>query len=396
MDVNFTPEQQALRRELAAYMQRLMTVELRAEIDQPYGVEGGGPIWREALRKMGRDGWIGLGWPKEWGGRGYGPIEQYIFIEEVTCAGMPFPYLTPESVGPAIAEFAGQDIRDEVLPKILGGQTVVAIGYSEPQAGTDMASLKTRARREGDEYVINGQKVYTSLAQMADYVWLAVRTGDEATHPRHKGISILLVPMDSPGISRTPIHTVGDVETNATYYDNVRVPARYLVGAENGGWQVITSQLNRERLTLMNPGTATLLYQQTLDYVQRNDDGEGQRLLDAPWVQNALARAYTQLRALQLICRKQAWAIAGGSLHPADASAVKVYGYEAFLNCYRAMLEVLGPDCILARGSVGAPLNGMLELIYRSVPVYGFAGGTNEIQRDLIAQLGLGLPRAQR
>lgn len=396
MDVNFTPEQEALRQQFAAYMAELVTPELRAEINQPYGSEGGGPLWREAMKQMGRDGWIGLGWPESWGGRGYGPVEQYIFIEEVTRAGMPFPYLTPESVGPAIAEFATQGIKDEVLPKILGGETVVAIGYSEAQAGTDMAALRTRAVRVGNEYVINGQKVYTSLAQMADYVWLAVRTGDEETHPRHKGISVILVPMDSPGLSRTPIHTVGEVETNATYYDNVRVPVDNLIGEENGGWNVITSQLNRERLTLMNPGTANLLFQQTLEYVQAETDSEGRRLIDIPWIQSGLAEAYSQLRTLQLLCRKQAWSIASQSLHPADASAVKVYGYEAFLRCYRALLEVLGPDGVLAHRSPGAPLGGMLELLYRSVPVYGFAGGTNEIQRDLIGQFGLGLPRAQR
>ncbi len=396
MDTAYTPEQEALRRELADYMARLMTPELRAEINLPYGSEGGGPLWRAALRQMGGDGWIGLGWPQEWGGRGFGPIEQYIFIEEVTRSGFPFPYLTPESVGPAIAEFGSEAVKRKVLPGVLGGEIVLAIGYTEPQAGTDLAALKTRAVRDGDEYVINGQKVFTSLAHLADYVFLAVRTGDPATHPRHKGISMILVPTDAPGFSKTPIYTVAEGETNTTWYDNVRVPVGNLVGEENGGWKVITSQLNRERLTLMNPGTANLMYQQVLDYVQQHDDEDGRRLIDAPWVQGALGRIHAQLRALQLACRKQAWAIANGSLHPADASAVKVYGYECFLSAYRLMLEVMGPDAILRRGSPHAALDGQMELLYRAVPVYGFGGGTNEIQRDLIGQFGLGLPRAKR
>ena len=396
MDIEFSPAQGQLRDEFRSYMRELMTPALRAELQQPLATEGGGPLWRRAMRQMGSDGWIGLGWPTEWGGRGYGPIEQYIFIEEVTRAGLPFPYLTTESIGPAIAEFASDEIREQLLPRILAGETVVAIGYSEPNAGTDMAALRTTAVREGDEYVINGQKVYTSLAHFADYVFLAVRTGDPETLPRHKGISILLVPTNAPGFSCTPIYTVGDGETNTTWYDSVRVPVANLIGGENRGWQVVTSQLNRERLTLMNPGTANLLYQETLEHARTTVTADGRRLLDQPRVQRAFASVYSQLRVLQLACRKQAWAIANGRLETADASAIKVSGYEIFLSCYRSLLEILGPDGILKRGSSGAPLHGQLELIYRSVPVYGFAGGTNEIQRDLVAQFGLGLPRAKR
>jgi alkylation response protein AidB-like acyl-CoA dehydrogenase len=348
------------------------------------------------MRQMGKDGWIGLGWPKEWGGRGYGPIEQYIFIEEVTRAGLPFPYLTTESIGPAIAEYGSERLKQETLPGILAGEIVVGIGYSEPHAGTDMAALKTKAVREGDTYVINGQKVYTSLAHFADYIFIAVRTGDPETMPRHKGISILMMPTSAEGFSHTPIHTVADGETNTTYYDNVRVPVDHLIGPENGGWGVVVSQLNRERLTLMNPGTANLMYQNVLEHAQNTVDAAGIRLIDQPRVKRTLASIYTQLRALQLACRKQAWALHNNALDVADASAIKVYGYEAFLECYRAMLEVLGPHGSMKRGSHGALIQGQLELIYRAVPVYGFAGGTNEIQRDLISQFGLGLPRAKR
>lgn len=394
MDTEFSVEQRALRDEFRAYMRAIMTDELKAEL--LLSTEGGGPLWRQAMRQMGRDGWIGLGWPKEWGGRGYGPIEQYIFIEEVTRAGLPFPYLTTESIGPAIAEFGSERLKQEILPGILAGEIVVGIGYSEPHAGTDMAALKTKAVREGDTFVISGQKVYTSLAHFADYIFIAVRTGDPETMPRHKGISILMMPTSAEGFSHTPIHTVADGETNTTYYDNVRVPADHLIGPENGGWGVVVSQLNRERLTLMNPGTANLMYQNVLEHAQNTVDAAGIRLIDQPRVKRTLASIYTQLRALQLACRKQAWALHNNALDVADASAIKVYGYEAFLECYRAMLEVLGPHGSMKRGSHGALIQGQLELIYRAVPVYGFAGGTNEIQRDLISQFGLGLPRAKR
>jgi alkylation response protein AidB-like acyl-CoA dehydrogenase len=394
MQTAFTAEQEELRQYLRRYMAGLMTPELRHELETTYGNEGGGPLYRAALRRMGADRLIGLGWPVELGGKGHGPIEQYIFIEEVTRSGFPFPYLTSESMGPAIAEFGSPEIRKELLPKILGGEVVIAIGYTEPGAGTDLAALKTRAERQGDEYVINGAKVFTSLGHFADYIWLAVRTAHDEKHPRHKGLSLILVPTNSQGFSHAPIHTVADGHTNQTFYDNVRVPARNLIGKENGGWAVITSQLNRERLTLMNPGIANLMYSQTLEYVL--EDRDGVRLIDQAWVQMNMARIFCALKALNLACRKQAWGIAQGTLTAAEASAVKILGYETFLATVRQMLEVLGPEATLRRGSTGVPLNGMLDVLYRTVPIYGFAGGANEVMRDMVAQLGMGLPRVKR
>lgn len=394
MQTAFTAEQEELRQSLRRYMSELMTPELKHELINTYGNEGGGPLYRAALRKMGSDGLIGLGWPVELGGKGHGPIEQYIFVEEVTRSGFPFPYLTSESMGPALAEFGSPEVRNELLPKILGGEVVIAIGYTEPGAGTDLAALKTRAERQGDEYVINGAKVFTSLAHFADYIWLAVRTAHDDQHARHKGLSLILVPTSSPGFSHATIHTVADGHTNQTFYDQVRVPARNLIGQENGGWAVITSQLNRERLTLMNPGIANLVYSQVLEHVHETHDGA--RRIDQPWVQTNMARVYAALKTLNLACRKQAWGIAQGTLTASEASAIKILGYETFLSVFRQMLEVLGPDATLRRGSPGVPLEGMLDVLYRTVPVYGFAGGTNEVMRDMVAQLGLGLPRVKR
>ncbi len=396
MDTAFTSEQEELRQYLRHYMAELMTPELRHELDNTYGNEGGGPLYRAALRQMGADGLIGFGWPVELGGKGHGPVEQYIFIEEVTRSGFPFPYLTSESVGPAIAQFGSPEIRRALLPKILAGEVVVAIGYSEPSSGTDLAALKTRAERQDDEYVINGAKVFTSLGHFADYIWLAVRTAHDSAHPRHKGLSLILVPTNSPGFSHSPIYTVSDGHTNATFYDNVHVPATNLIGQENGGWAVITSQLNRERLTVMNPGIANMAYALVMDHVHQAIDGGGHRPIDVPWVQLNMARIYCVLKVLNLACRKQAWGIAQNTLTPADASAVKVLGYEMFLTAFRQMIEVLGPDGTLRRGSHGVLFNGLLDTLYRNVPVYGFAGGTNEVMRDMVAQLGMGLPRVKR
>lgn len=396
MEIFYTAEQERLREELRDYMARLMSPALRQELRETYGGEGGGPLFRAALRQMGADGWIGLGWPVELGGRGCGPIEQYIFIEEVTRAGFPFPYLTSESIGPAVADFASSEVREDLLPRILRGELIFAIGYTEASGGTDLAALKTRAERQGDEYVINGAKMFTSLAHIADYVWLAVRTADDDQHRRHKGLSILMVPTDAEGFSHSPIYTVADGHTNLTFYDNVRVPAKYLIGRENGAWDVITSQLNRERLTLMNPGMANVQFAKVLEYVCQASDGDGGRLVDQPWVQQNLARAFVSLQTLNLACRRQAATLARGTLTAADASAIKVLGYEIFLSAFRQMIEVLGPEGALRSGHAGGAEGICLELLYRNVPVFGFAGGTNEVMRDMVAQLGMGLPRVKR
>ena len=252
MNVEFTAEQRALRDELRNYFDDLMTPELRDECWRDMG-EGGGPLWREALRKMGSDGWIGIGWPKELGGKDLSPLEQFIFVEEIMRAGYPFPFLTTESVGPMLAEHGNEWQREEIVPRILAGDCLISIGYSEPGAGTDLASLKTSAVKDGDEWVINGQKMWTSQAHFCDYTWLAART-DPTAEKKHKGISMFLVPNNDPGWSYTPVNTLGGVRTNATYYDNIRLPDNHLVGELHGGWKLVTSQLNRERLSLVNVG----------------------------------------------------------------------------------------------------------------------------------------------
>ena len=266
MNIQFTKQQLALRDELRAYFKELMTPELSAECERDMG-EGGGPLWREALQKMGRDGWIGVGWTEDWGGRGMTPLEQFIFVEEVMRAGYPFPFLTTESVGPVLAEQGSDWIKRELVPKILKGELLVSIGYSEPGAGTDLASLKTSAVRDGDDWVINGQKMWTSLAHFCDYTWLAVRTDPDAPK-KHKGISMFLVPNSDPGWSCTPVHTLGAVRTNATYYENIRVSNDHLVGELNGGWKLITGQLNRERLSLINFGPVSQLFNQVVRWAR--------------------------------------------------------------------------------------------------------------------------------
>lgn len=391
MHLDYTPEQRALREEIRQYMAEIMTPALEKELIETHG---GGPLYMAAVRKMGHDGWLGIGYPKAVGGQERGPIEQFIFFDEVQGCGFPVPILTLNTVGPMILEHCNDAQRAEFLPRILRGECHFSIGYTEPSAGTDLASMKTTAVIEGDEFVINGQKIWTSLADHADYIWLAARTNSEV--PGHAGISMIIVPADTPGISVTKIHAVGDNNTHAVYYDNVRVPVSNLVGALNGGWKLLTGQLNHERVALNAVAPMARLCRETRDYAASVDVAPGERLIDQPWVQKSLAWVETKLEILELMNLRQAWAIAENRLHPADASAIKVYGSELYVDASRALLEILGEAGVLRTDSPGAALNGEIERYYRTSLLLTFGGGTNEVQRDIIAMAGLRFPRARR
>lgn len=388
MKLSYSPEHEALRRELRAYYEDLLTPEIAAEVSRSEGV---GPIVREVVKKMGADGWLGIGWPKAYGGRGMTPIEQFIFFDESMRAGAPVPMLTVNSVAPTIMEFGSEEQKSFFLPRILRGEIHFAIGYTEPSAGTDLASLQTRAVREGDFFVINGQKIWTSLATDADYIWLAVRTDPEA--PKHKGISILIVPRETPGVRVAPIKNMGLMNTNQTFYDDVRVPVGNLVGKLNGGWRLITNQLNHERVTLCSSGMIEGRYEDLVRWARETRLADGRRVIDQEWVQVNLARIHARLDFMRLMNFKIAWgAERGESLNPAHASAIKVFGTEFYLEACRLMLEVIGPAANLRPGSPGAVLNGSIAAFLRSIHVLTFGGGTNEMQRDLIALFGLGMP----
>jgi alkylation response protein AidB-like acyl-CoA dehydrogenase len=385
MYIDFTPEERALRTELRAYLADLITDELLSEVQ---GTDGGGPLYTRALKKLGADGWLGIGWPVEFGGRARPSIEQFIFFDEVQRAGFPIPFLTLCTVGPTLMKFGTDEQKAAMLPRILRGELHFAIGYSEPSAGTDLASLQTRAVRDGDHYVVNGQKVFTSLAEYADIIWLAVRTDPDA--PKHKGISILMVDRNAPGVSITPIHTLGGNRTNMTYLENVRVPVSQRVARENEGWRLITTQLNHERVALLAPGPVARFVEETAAWARATG------AIEQPWVRIALAKASARVEALRLMAWRQAWNVGQDKLDPAEASTVKVFGSESFVLIYQALLEVLGPAGVLKAGSAGALLRGRIETYYRTTLVLTFGGGTNEVQRDIIAMIGLGMPRAPR
>jgi 3-oxocholest-4-en-26-oyl-CoA dehydrogenase alpha subunit len=388
MYIAYTPEQEALRRELRAYFAALMTPEVEAEVAAG---NTGGPRCLEAVCQMGRDGWLGIGWPKEYGGQGRGVVEQFIFYDEAWRALAPIPALTINAVAQTIVAFGTEEQKQFFLPQILRGELHFAVGYTEPNAGTDLAALQTRAVRDGDDWVINGQKLYTSLAGYADYIWLAARTDPEA--PKHKGISIFAIPTSAPGFSYSIIHTLVSSGTTTTYYDNVRVPHAALIGGLNKGWKLITNQLNYERIAICPPGMVEQVYEGTVRWAQENRLADGRRVIDQEWVQLNLARVYARLEYLRLIN----WKVASGTaVNPADASATKVFGTEFFCEAYRLLLEVFGQAGYLRHGSPGAVLRGRMERAYQGTLFLTFGGGTNEIQRDLIALFGLGMPRVPR
>ena len=279
--------------------------------------------------------------------------------------------------------------RARILPGILRGDIHFSIGYTEPTAGTDLASLRTRAERDGDEYVITGEKLYTSAIQYADYVWLAARTDPDA--PKHKGLSVFIVPTDTPGFSWVPLRTVAGEFTSATFYDGVRVPVENLVGGENQGWKLITNQLNHERVALCPVSGILRSATDVAAWARQEQLADGSRVIDREWVQVHLARVFARAELLKLLNWKVAWAADKG-LNPADASATKVFGTEFALEAYRLLLEVVGQAGYLPEGSPGAVLRGRLEHRSRSETIFTFGGGTNEVQRDIVAMIGLGMP----
>lgn len=389
MFIDLTAEQRRLRDELRSYFADLVTPEEAAEMS----VNRHGDAYRAVVRRMGRDGRLGVGWPKEYGGQGFGPVEQQIFYNEAARADVPLPLVTLMTVGPTLQQFGTPEQKKKFLPAILAGDVHFAIGYSEPEAGTDLASLRTSAVRDANgDWIVNGQKIFTTGAHEADYVWLACRTG--SVESRHRGITILIVDTKDPGYSWTPIITCdGAHHTNATYFDNVRVPADMLVGEENRGWKLITTQLNHERVSLGPSGKIEQLYDRAHDWARR------QGVLGEPDVRRSLGRMHAMVRLNELLN----WQVAADADHAADdpagviadASATKVYSTESLQEAGRLAEEIVGRYGDPADDATGELLDWLDRRTKQNL-VVTFGGGVNEVMRELIATAGLNLPRVPR
>jgi len=383
-NLELTGEQRALKAELRAYFEGLITPAERREMM----TDRHGATYRDVVRRLGKDGWMGVGWPTEYGGKGFGDIEQTIFANEAIRAEVPLPAVTLQTVGPTLQAHGSDVQKERFLADILAGEVHFAIGYTEPDAGTDLASLRCTARRDGDHYVVNGQKTFTTGGHAADYIWLAVRTDPSAA--KHRGISILIVDTRDPGYSWTPIITAdGAHHVNATYYNDVRVPVDMLVGEENEGWRLITTQLNHERVMLGPAGRLEGLRDRVAAWALSNGVG------DRPDVRRVLAEVTAAFRVNELLNWEVARAASRGEMSVADASASKVFASEQVQRLGRLLLEA-----VQRYGDPASPATAelihLLEALGKRNLVLTFGGGVNEVQRELIAQFGLGLPRVPR
>ncbi len=391
MHLAFTPEQEELRSSLRAYYADLLDPQTRALLEDHDTYE---PTMRQVVKQMAADRWLGIGWPTEWGGQGRGHVDQWIFFDESMRAGAPVPMLTINTVGPTLMQHGTQEQKEQYLPAILRGEIHFCIGYSEPDAGTDLASLSTRAVIEGDELVINGTKLWTSYAETADYCWLAVRTDPEVK--KHRGLSIVVVPMDTPGITPRPLELIGEHPICEVHYEDVRIPLTNVIGGLNNGWSLITGQLNHERVTLCTPGMVDKSLTEVRRWAQQTLLPDGRRVIDQEWVQLNLAKVHAGFEFLRLQNWYVAWDAERGNLSVQDASTTKVFGTELYLDACRLLMEVVGQTAYLKKGSPGAVLASRLEQMYRSLVILTFGGGVNEVQRDLITVFGLGMPMVKR
>jgi 3-oxo-4-pregnene-20-carboxyl-CoA dehydrogenase beta subunit len=385
--IELTGEQQALRDEIRAYFGGLVSpAERLAMLTDRHGT-----AYQQLIRRMGSDGWLGVGWPTEFGGRGFGPVEQQIFVSEAARADVPLPAVTLQTVGPTLQAYGTDEQKDMFLPRILAGEIHFAIGYTEPGAGTDLAALTTRAVKDGEEYVVNGQKIFTTGAHQADYIWLACRSDPDA--PKHKGISILIVDTSDPGFSWTPIITCdGAHHVNATYYADVRVPVNMRVGAENEGWRLVTTQLNHERVMLGPAGRLGAVYERVNAWALAARGPDNRPVADQPDVRLALAEVSATLRVNELLN----WQVAvADTVEIADASATKVFSSERIQRLGQLMIDVVGRHADPAE-EAAAELTRWLDMQHKRNLVLTFGGGVNEVQRELIAMAGLKLPRVPR
>ena len=381
MQTKYSPEQKQLRLELREYFRDLMTPEIVQEV---IGKEGG-ETFRRVIRQLGKDGILTLGWPEEHGGKNFTAIEQLILFEEAWSAHTPFPLVTINTVGPALMKFGTDEQKKFFLPKIAAGECIFAIGYTEAGSGTDLGSLSTPAVLDGDEFVVNGTKLFTSSGHDCDFVWLATRTNKEVKRPSD-GITMLIVDAQDPGYSATPIYTVADIETNVTYYDNIRVPMNRVLGEVNGGWKIITSQLNHERVAL---AAMTVIGSKQFQRVVAQLQKSGRTSAE---LERKVGSIFCRLQAMQLLNLRTASQIERGQLDVALASGAKFKNILALVEVLKDLLELVDEDALIRFGSDDAIFAGDLERDYRNAQISTVGGGVLEVMRCMVANFGLGMP----
>ncbi len=386
MDFGWEPELLEFRDELNAFIRESRTPELLAEYSRREGAPG--PEIRKFQDAINERGWMRMCWPSEYGGEGRDPLYQFIFVETMEYWGMPYGNLTYTSIAPAIMAHGTEAQKQKYLPGIWNGDYRFAIGYSEPNAGTDLASLRTRAERAGDDWIIQGQKIWTSLADTSTHIWLAARTDPDA--PRHQGISLFIVPTDAEGVTIKLLYGMSGMHTCETFYDGVRVPGEALVGELHGGWNIIMHALNHERVALAPTGNLARLFDLLVAHLK---DKRPDLLTDSV-VRRRLARLKLQLFRQRALATRNAFTISRGDIKPGEASMAKIFGSELRYEITNTAMDLLGRYGGLSEGSGElAPLDGRMEQTWRMSTVLRFGGGTNEVQRTIVATRHLGMPR---
>jgi alkylation response protein AidB-like acyl-CoA dehydrogenase len=391
MDFRFTPEQEEWRDEVRDVIESLITPELRIEMQSTDDV-GPGPEGKDFMRALGERGLLGIPWPTKYGGLGRSLIDQYIFSEEIGRVGGLYTSSTAVNmVGPTIMRVGTDEQIDEWLPKILTGDAEFALGYTEPGAGTDLASLETRAVEDGDEFVINGQKMFTSAAHFSSHIWLLARTDVDA--PKHRGLSAFLLPMDSPGITVRPLWRMDDGRTNEVFFEDVRIPRKNLIGEANRGWYHVAMALDFERVSLGGRYAGLLKRMNSLVEYANETVPDGQPLSRDPYIRSQFADLGIKLEVVRLFSYRTAWMIDQGQVPNYESSAQKIIATDLIQEIADFGVELLGMHGQLAPESSHARLGGEMEQAYRSGIFLRFGGGANEVQRDIIARRGLGMPR---
>jgi alkylation response protein AidB-like acyl-CoA dehydrogenase len=383
------PELREFQQEVRDFIKQNLDEATRKERTSGEFGTGLGPLGRKFLRKMGDKGWMGLTWPKEYGGLGKGFMHRFILSEEMDYADAPSPGFGASVVGPCIMLFGTEWQKKEFLPKIAKGEIFFGLSYTEPEAGSDLASLKLAAKADGDDYVLNGQKIFNSETHVADYLWLAARTDFES--PKHKGVSLFMVDAKAPGITPQAMYTLGGERTNIVFYDNVRVSKSHLLGEPNKGWYYLAAAIDLERFF---PISKTLHRLENMITLAHQPGPSGRRPADDPVLLHRLSTLVVEAQAVRSLSFRMAWMQGKGVVPNIEASILKLFLREYNQRVARLGVQMFGLYGQL-RGENGglAPLHGELEKAYRASPVGTITGGTSEVQRNVIATRGLGLPR---
>ena len=383
MDFELTPEEKAYQQELREFLKREVSEEVIAETESMQGL---GPYGRELLRKMGERRLLAPSWPEEYGGRGLTYVAQLILFDEMTYHRGPWP-LDGIGIGPALLRFGSDRQKEKYLPGIARGEIEFALGFTEPEAGSDVASVQLRAVESGDEYILNGQKVFNTEAHYADYHWLLVRT--DTSVPKHKGISMFIVDLKSPGITIRPLKTSAGLRTNEVFYEDVRVPKENMVGEKNRGWDIVMSALYGGGEAGWTGGIKQRFEKLVKYILEENRDiwAENPQILDE------LAELDIKLHIGRLLAYKAASMGDKGLSSSHEGPLSHVYVNEMRKHLFTVAMQILGQYGQLSEGSKWAPLDGMVQREYLDSCRWTIVHGSSEIQRLVIAIRGLGLPR---